>query len=355
MNTREYETIINNTVVPSSLTNEQKNLQYDAIDRYVNSLLPKKLYRFRSCSERHLSAFYRDELWFSNGSVMNDDFDARLYYDKEKINKWLDKEKSEYGVINYIKHFLQLKDIPDDIKKNIPNSENTFNMLKGLRDTDIGAISKQLISFASGNISEILRTNTIKVQSVTKFACFSESINSDMMWGNYSDNATGFALEYEFNKQIIGFSNNGFVHGALYPVLYGNKRVDATDYAIFLFQNAFLSQIASQMEIYLGGLLQKYLLCPDEFMSTKLAIIKSNDWKSEKEWRLVFSSNIIRLNSEAFVSVPYKPSAVYLGRKISEFNKKIILDIAREKNIPAFQMDIDENSDKYSMKKRKLI
>ena len=105
------------------------------------------------------------------------------------------------------------------------------------------------------------------------------------------------------------------------------------------------------MGIHLDGLLQKYIPCPDDFMSTKLAIKKSNDWKSEKEWRLFFASSNIELNSNPFVSVTLKPSAVYIGRKISAFNKKIILDIAREKNIPAFQMDIDENSDKYILKK----
>lgn len=355
MNNKEYETIINNTVVPSPLTDEQKTHQYEAVSRYVESHLPKKLYRFRVCSERHLAAFSNDELWFSNGSVMNDDFDARLYYDIEKIMNWLEREKTDSGVPKYIKDFIQLDDIPGDIKNTIPNSEMTFNLLKGLKDTDIKDISNQLISVVSSNINEIMKANTINVQKAIKFACFSERINSDMMWGNYSDNATGFALEYAFDKHIIDFNDNGHVYGSLYPVLYGNKRIDATDYAIYLYQIHFLSSIALQMGIHLYGLLQKYIPCPDEFMSTKLAIKKSNDWKSEKEWRLFFTSSNIELNSKPFVSVTLKPSAVYLGRKISAFNKKIILDIAREKNILAFQMDIDENLDKYTLKKIRII
>lgn len=355
MNNKDYERIINSTVVPSSLTDEQKFHHYDAVARYVNYLLPKKLYRFRVCSERHLSAFSNDELWFSNGSVMNDDFDARLYYDNHKIRNWLELEKTESGVSKYIENFIQLDEIPDDIKNTIPNSEITFNILKGLKYSEIKDISDQLVSGVSDIINEIMRDNTIKVQKSTKFACFSEMINSDMMWGNYSNNATGFALEYKFDKQIIDFNNiNGYVHGWLYPVLYGNKRIDATDFAIYLFYNSLLSIIASQRGINLGDLLPKYIQCPDEFMSTKLALKKSNDWKFEKEWRLFFNSNNLKLNSEPFVSVTFKPRAVYLGRKISAFNKKIILDIAREKEIPAYQMDIDENSDRYTLRKRRI-
>lgn len=80
-----YKQIIDDTVVPAILSYEEKNEKYKSLIQYVNRLLPCKLYRFRTCKERNLDAFYKDELWFSNGSSMNDDFDARLYYDKKKI------------------------------------------------------------------------------------------------------------------------------------------------------------------------------------------------------------------------------------------------------------------------------
>ena len=83
----DFKKIIENTIVPINFSVEEKTACYDKIIRCVKDILPNKLYRFRTCSERSLSAFYNDELWFSNGSTMNDDFDARLYYDKKRIEK----------------------------------------------------------------------------------------------------------------------------------------------------------------------------------------------------------------------------------------------------------------------------
>ncbi len=85
MNIINYRKLIENTVIPSTLSLDEKNKRYSAVTGHINPILPSKLYRFRSCTERSLSAFYNDEVWFSNGSTMNDDFDARLYYDKKKF------------------------------------------------------------------------------------------------------------------------------------------------------------------------------------------------------------------------------------------------------------------------------
>ena len=63
----DFKKIIEDTIVPINFPVEEKKACYDAVDKYVNSILPNKLYRFRACSERNLSAFYNDELWFSNG------------------------------------------------------------------------------------------------------------------------------------------------------------------------------------------------------------------------------------------------------------------------------------------------
>lgn len=57
-----------------------------------------------------------------------------------------------------------------------------------------------------------------------------------MIWGQYADNATGFAIEYEFeNNNIVSYrderNENALVQGKLFPVLYNNERLDTTDYA----------------------------------------------------------------------------------------------------------------------------
>ena len=67
-----YNQLIENTIVPAGMAADEKSKQYEKVVNYVNSVLPSKLYRFRSVTERSLSALYNDELWFANGSTMNE-------------------------------------------------------------------------------------------------------------------------------------------------------------------------------------------------------------------------------------------------------------------------------------------
>ncbi len=44
----------------------------------------------------------------------------------------------------------------------------------------------KLIQFISDNLESELKRITDQVQGMTKFACFTEKIYSDMMWGHYA-------------------------------------------------------------------------------------------------------------------------------------------------------------------------
>lgn len=355
-----YKQIIDDTVVPAILSYEEKNEKYKSLIQYVNRLLPCKLYRFRTCKERNLDAFYKDELWFSNGSSMNDDFDARLYYDKKKIKNWLDSFISEEGTLKIIDKILDMKEIPEVFGKYVPNGNCLFNELKMMPRNQINRCLNEIISTISEDLEKELNLITERVQSMTKFACFTEKLSSDMMWGNYANNATGFALEYDFGKQnsVIykcGDNGNDRIWTHLFPIIYGNQKMDTTAYVMYLFQMRILMRIAQERGIpYVNHFSNSILPCPDEFMATKLAIKKSNDWRQEKEWRMFFTTNNVNYLNEKYSCVIYKPSAVFLGRKISSINQKIIMHIASEKNIPVYKMGFNKNSKTYSLRKYKL-
>ena len=53
-----FRKIIENTIVPMNLPEKEKQNCYDKVIECVKDILPNKLYRFRVCSERSLSAFY---------------------------------------------------------------------------------------------------------------------------------------------------------------------------------------------------------------------------------------------------------------------------------------------------------
>ena len=356
----DFKKIIENTIVPMNFSVEEKTACYDKIIRCVKDILPNKLYRFRTCSERSLSAFYNDELWFSNGSTMNDDFDARLYYDRKRIEKWLKSFLSENGGLTVIEKLVTMEEPPLEMLNLVPNAKDVFENLKRMPKEQIVASSNSLIQYLLSNLDVELKNITEQVQQKTKFACFTQKIYSDMMWGQYSSNATGFALEYEFDgENIITYLVNNTqdrIWANLFPVIYDNKRLDTTEYAAYLFQIKRLSAVAQNVGfMYDPAWINAVVPCPDEFMATKLAIKKSTDWKAEKEWRLFYTTSNMMLAREKFSYIIQKPSGVYLGRKISKINQKIIVDIAKEKGIPVYKMDFNENSRNYKLKKCRII
>ncbi len=351
---KEYRRLLEKTIIPDNYTAQNEKDCFELID-YINSAMPITLYRFRSVSERSLDAFLNDKLWFSNGSLMNDDFDSRIFYNKERIKKQMNSLVSDTGGLKPIDAVLNLKSIPDLFEQIIPNAKEEFERIKQFNKVEIDSLSKQIMQFIMDNIDVALDELTTFIQQTSKFACFTTDIKSNTMWGQYAGSSTGFALEYSFFEQRIKFVNmeypNGGIDGELYPVEYYQKRLDATEFAVYLFQVMIFHKLAVNKGISVSDRLRNIIIpCPDSFMFTKIALAKSNEWCREKEWRMFFHSSIKELNDQKCSYVIYKPSALYLGKRISFFNQKILTDIAKEKGIPVYKMEFNDKSSTYKLK-----
>ncbi|MBE6099307.1 MAG: DUF2971 domain-containing protein [Anaerovibrio sp.] len=355
-----YKEIVNNTVIPGTLSNAEKEVRYTQLGKHITSLFPKRLYRYRCCSERHLSAFYKDELWFSNGSAMNDDFDARLYYNRKVIQERLRDLRLENRGKDFISTVIDIDKLPQNVAL-VPGMVEFFSSIKQMPIAQIYSNYDHAVQWLLESTDSALVNITNQVQRSIKFACFSETYKSDLMWGHYSSSATGFVLEYMFDRQSYECSREAYGIVALewynlFPVIYDNNRLDTTEYVWFLFLRTLMSRVANTKGVVIPTQwFDSNFPCPDEFMSTKLALVKSKEWKPEKEWRMFLVSENPGLNNEKFSQVICKPRAVYLGRKISELNEKIILDIAKEKNIPAYKMVFNDRSRNYQLKARKIL
>ena len=130
--TNDYKKLIENTVVPQWYPYEDKLSLYSPLVNFLSSYLPVKLYRFRECNERHLSAFLNDELWFANGSKMNDDFDARLFYDKSRVIETIKGQVSDEGRLKAALMIKDIDELPPDIMNSIPNSDCSLTHIKSL-------------------------------------------------------------------------------------------------------------------------------------------------------------------------------------------------------------------------------
>ncbi|MBI6874648.1 hypothetical protein [Clostridium aciditolerans] len=85
------------------------------------------------------------------------------------------------------------------------------------------------------------------------------------------------------------------------------------------------------------------------WISVYYACLKHLSWSYENELRCVASSNFSRM--------PYLdavPSAIYIGAKCSEINKKYLFDIAYQLDISIYQMFFNEYSLRYELELKQL-
>lgn len=362
---QRYSEMIHNIIVLATLSQEEMLKCYQPLTDFLQAETPEKLYRFRRCDEKSISAFDQDQLWFSPGYKMNDDFDALLHFDKENIKSELkaflenDQFRAAFRAIGegaetpaHIQNLLPPQ-IIETVRKNISQmDESTMN-----------TSMNQLYDF----FANLIDANDVAVrqiiQKTIKFACFSETIESAAMWGYYADSGRGFALSYDFrnggytvcNLCVTGNRCPSYKNCLLAPVIYSDVCFNATKYAIWLFQQeAILKMLADQNALSLYKYLQNIVPCPDLLMPTKVLLHKANAWGHEREWRLTCHCNSPDFNQQEFSWANKKPTAVYLGRNISPIYEKILHHIAVDKSIPVYKMQISGKDSSYRLHPQRL-
>ena len=336
--------MIHSVVVPASLSPEEQNKRYQPFLDFLKVETPENLYRFRSCSERTIDEFDKNKLGFEPAYKMNDDFDGLLYFDKAKIKAALVDALTPQKVVGLVELFRQGA-IPEEIRNCIPagilhlflDSFSRYNTPKMIE-----SLINQFLDFTTNDYDKRMSSLSVLTRSV-KIASLSAEINSPAMWGYYADNGTGFALSYDLRE-------SDFTEYCPVPVIYGNERFDATQYATWLFQQQIMKSILTGANAAcLYPVFQPMIPCPDNFMPAKILIHKATDWASEKEWRLVYYKRNNLENAE-FPYIIRQPTGIYFGRNISSIHEKILRHIAAEKGIPVYKMMICEDDPTYSLR-----
>ena len=134
-----------------------------------------------------------------------------------------------------------------------------------------------------------------------KITCFTTSPYLNRMWA--TNNSEGFCVEYE-----IDFKSELYVN--LFPVIYSQKRNDFLP----LSQNCDKKPDTNYLwQIYFNGLLRK-----------------SIHWADQNEWRLIQYESDKKAKSIPF----FKAKKVYLGNKMKAEERKTIIAICKENEIP---------------------
>lgn len=328
----KYQEILESIKVPEGISQEEMVAMLRPLNIALLQLIPERMFKYRICSDNHISAFENDELWMSTSDLFNDPFDTLIQYDEQKIRSAFDavmQPGTPEAMMRYIADGGEIADPVNHLVKSTDIEEMRIKAAEILSDGKVFAPTEaQMISMLIYR-EAILSLLPQIAQRFSSALCFSENIDSILMWSHYSNNHTGFALGYDLRSLLLPNDKNL----GLYPVIYSEKRYNAEEFLLYLF----------------GSLMQAPVHNVDLMSSIKLLLYKSLDWQYEQEWRVIKSdaSNLFEGHSEP---ISLKPNSIYYGCRIAQEDYMLLHEIALRKGIEEHSITLDNASDEYRMR-----
>lgn len=338
--------------IPNDSDIDRLIINKNFINKSINNFLKHKI---QNEKEREFLLTIFNELF------MNDNNSLKFFV--KFINNQLTIRDKQYllnklfenqNVTNYIKKHTHINDYDIKMRKSIliqeiENGKNVnlfLNDRKYMSTSTIIELLSTIHTFYPNTLQEInpleiknevtntLQDNLLKIKKIIsenfKITCLSERLDSPLMWAHYTDKHRGFCLEYDFTHSNLSNIQKKYPDYLLnrllfFPVQYSKKRPQITR----TLSNNITRDDKKTSHISLSNLLQCLL-------------IKSEEWRYEKEWRLIKMGNVSPISKFP------NPSKIFLGCNINEHNKKLLIEIAKEKNIPIFQMRLEPDEYKFS-------
>lgn len=104
MDRQEFSKVLYNTNIPSNADINTTNSATSSLIGFMNQCIPLTLFKYRNCIEDHFDALYHDQIWAATGEHMNDGYDARIYYDKAKVESQLRTVFSDNSILTKIQN-----------------------------------------------------------------------------------------------------------------------------------------------------------------------------------------------------------------------------------------------------------
>ena len=217
MTRSDFAKILHSRVIPEGTPPNDINAMVRPISNAVSQMLPSSLFRYRKCDEFQIEAFESDTIYAVTANRFNDPYDMLVRFDQEAIKikvssivncKTLEAMKPWFAAGN---------DFSDAIKQILP-AEALDDFKSRLASVDIDSVKDRIDDSRESMLSLIDIWFPALAEASKKnstMACFSESIQSVLMWSHYADSHTGFALEYDFRPTL-----NDIKNAALFPVIY---------------------------------------------------------------------------------------------------------------------------------------
>lgn len=347
-NLKQFKELLESTKVPQKLSESEQRTLFKPLLEFTHSIIPQKLFRYRSCSEEQFDALNNDIIYASTADKFNDPYDCLIRVDKKFVMDSVSNGASK-SYIRSLRDMLNSgKPWPYPLSEMFGDvlSKAISDVLTQLSDEDLESFEEAFAAIRPSlyrDVESIVENAVKYMRQQTHVACFSETIKSVTMWSHYAESHKGFALEYDMREYMTQCDkcekkqecpNKVFTN--LYPVIYSRKRYDATNF----------------VDYYIGLSYGFSPMLDDVLFFNKAALYKSPQWSYEKEWRLFLGKK--DAHSQPCFIVNLRPTAIYYGNDISPINKKILSDMAKEKGIKEYQMYLDVESDEYSMRFRRI-
>ena len=326
-----FSEILCSTVIPEGTPVEDIQNMTRPISEAITQMMPSSLFRYRAFHSDSVDAFKNDIIYALTADRFNDPYDTLVGYDLQGIERGVDAAM-DIDTLAQLKTWLaQGNSFPEVLEQFLPK-EMLSEFKKNLFAIDDFKALEGYLKECKGRLISLIETYfPILAQASKRFstiACFSESVQSILMWSHYACSHTGFALEYNFRPTL----KNPIQNVMIAPIVYQDQRLDISSYIVWAF-------------LVILGVRTKN---PDISASMKNALYKSVDWAYEREWRLIDSTPRDYFDNSAS-AIPYRPEAVYYGQNMPLEHKRELHAIACEKGIKEFEMYLDYSSSRFEM------
>lgn len=245
---------------------------------------PEIIYKYRNWTdENHKKVITQNQLYFSPIKLFNDPFDSRIPTDFGMLDT--DERKMKYAKEIVERNKASLTNYCFSVDSEV---ERIYNLLKN----DLSTQQK--------------RFEDIEVETSNRdygVLSLSKRWNSILMWSHYSDSHKGYCIGFNWEKlrkHSVHFRSDRIYYSDDYP--------------------------------HIDPLEQDHMV-----NAWKRWQYKAKDWEYEKEYRIV--KGLHMGDEERLYNFPDDYVAeIILGLNIEPSAKKEIVDIAKEKGVPVFQI-----------------
>ena len=342
----EFAKVMEKTSIPSSLSQEEGVKIIRELNDFVQPYIPENLFRFRKCGIDELISFEQGNIPLCVADKFSDKYDSNVFYDYKTLP---DRFSTAFSTtMSYIMQIARSNPAA------FPDSPIRSKLLELINSN---TTDSEIVNTLRADYDEFLERIKSEIQKqevwprnnrYTKIGCFTEKIDSKFMWDHYADGYKGFALEYDFRKWYALNVN-------LYPVIYSPQMLDATEMIDRICITDYVESIQPEeayqevFELFKTQLHQRFPI--DSMYFIKMYLYKDEaEYSHEGEWRMLkidkdsLNQDFISISDMGYLK------AVYYGPDMEPRYKTHLRSIAKAKGIREYDVVLDKNSRKYSLK-----